>query len=117
MQSHTISKIISKIFNFTQYFLKTNLKISVKLCIYSADILARGLLRIGEWVLSQTDLEKAASSASNACGHFVGNHSILRTFWVKYPVLLTEDGGRRVEDGEFGLDQGDLSKEDGELSI
>ena len=26
-----------------------------------------------------TDLEKAASSAIGACGHFVGNHAILRT--------------------------------------
>ena len=25
-------------------------------------------------------LEKAASGASGACGHFVGNHAILRTF-------------------------------------
>ena len=29
---------------------------------------------------SQSDLEKAASSASGACGHFVVNHAILRTF-------------------------------------
>ena len=27
-----------------------------------------------------SDLEKAASGASGACGHFVGNHGILRTF-------------------------------------
>ena len=26
------------------------------------------------------DLEKAASGASSACGHFVGNHAILITF-------------------------------------
>ena len=63
------------------------------------------------------DLEKAASGASGACGHFVGNHAILRTFWVKNPVLLTEDGGRRAEDAELRLDQGDLRKEDGEWSI
>ena len=48
-----------------------------------------------------SDLEKAASGASGACGHFVGNHAILRTFWVKNPVLLTEDEGRRVKDGEM----------------
>ena len=56
----------------------------------------------------KSDLEKVASGASGACGYFVGNHAILRTFWVKYPVLLTEDGGRRVEDGEMRLDQRDL---------
>ena len=38
------------------------------------------------------DLEKAASSASSACGHYVGNHALLRTFLVKSPVRLTEDG-------------------------
>ena len=37
------------------------------------------------------DLEKAASGANSACGHFVVNHSILRTFLAKYPVLFTED--------------------------
>ena len=41
--------------------------------------------------IAQTDLGKAASGESSACGHFVGNHAILRTFLVKYPVLLTED--------------------------
>ena len=46
------------------------------------------------------DLEKAASGA---CGHFVGNHAILRTFWVKY-----EGEGRRLEDWEMRLDQGDF---------
>ena len=30
--------------------------------------------------LSSADLEKAASGASGACGHFVRNHAILRTF-------------------------------------
>ena len=29
---------------------------------------------------TNSDLEKAASGASVACGHFVGNHAILRTF-------------------------------------
>ena len=28
----------------------------------------------------RTDSEKAASGASDACGHFVGIHAILRTF-------------------------------------
>ena len=55
-----------------------------------------------------SDLEKAASGASGACGHFVGNHAILRTFWVKYLVLLTEDWGGRVKDGELRLDKGDF---------
>ena len=63
-----------------------------------------------------TDLEKAGSvgsSGSGACGHLVRNHAILRTFWIKYPVLYTEEGGRRVEDGDLRLDQGDLRKKDG----
>ena len=55
-----------------------------------------------------TDLEKATSGSSGAWGHFVGNHTILKAFWAKYPVLLTEDGKRRVEDGEFRLDKRDL---------
>ena len=54
------------------------------------------------------DLGKAASGASGACGHFVVNHAILRTFLAKYPVLFTEDGIRRVEDGELRLDKRDL---------
>ena len=58
--------------------------------------------------LGLADLEKAASGASDTCGHFVGNQAILRIFWAKYPVLLTEDGGKRIEDGEMRLDQGDL---------
>ena len=45
------------------------------------------------------DLEKAASGASGACGHFVGNHAILRTFWAKYSVLFSEDGGIRIDNG------------------
>ena len=45
----------------------------------------------GEWRV-QTDLEKAASGVSGACGHSIGNHAILRIFLVKYPILLTEDG-------------------------
>ena len=56
----------------------------------------------------QSDLEKAANGARCACRHFVGNHAILRTFSVKYSLLLTEDGRRRVEDWEVRLDKGDL---------
>ena len=52
-----------------------------------------------------TDLEKAASGASGACRHFVGNHAILRTFSAKYPALFTENRKRRVEDGELRLDK------------
>ena len=37
------------------------------------------------------DLEKATSSASGACGHFVKIHAILRTFWVQNPAFLTEE--------------------------
>ena len=60
------------------------------------------------------DLEKAASGASSTCGRFVGYHAILRTFSVKYPVLLAEDQARRVEDGDLRLDKGDLRYEDDE---
>ena len=62
-------------------------------------------------------MEKAASGASGACGHFVGNHAILRSFLDKYPVLLAEDGGRRVENVKMRLDQRDLRKEDAGRSI
>ena len=51
---------------------------------------------------------KSASGASGACGHFVGNHSVLRTAWFKYPVLFTEVGKRRVEDEKLRLDKRDL---------
>ena len=57
--------------------------------------------------MKYADLEKAASGASSACGHFVRNHAILRTFWVKYPVLLSEDGGKRVDNEELMFDEGD----------
>ena len=55
--------------------------------------------------VSVSDLEKAASGA---WGLFFKNYAILRTFGVKYPVLLIEDGGRSVEDWEMRLNQGDL---------
>ena len=51
-----------------------------------------------EQIRSESDLEKAASGA---CGHFVGNTAILS----KYPVIFTEEGTRRVEDGELRLDK------------
>ena len=54
------------------------------------------------------DLEKAESGASGACGHFDGNHALLGTFWVKYPLLFSEDGGRRVEDQELRLAKGKI---------
>ena len=41
-----------------------------------------------------------------AYGHLVQNSTILRTFWVKYPLLLTEDGGRRVEDEKLRFEDG-----------
>ena len=65
----------------------------------------------------ETDLEKVASGASGDCGYFVGNNAILRTFSAKYPVFFTEDGKRRVEDGELRLDKRGLRYEDGEWRI
>ena len=56
----------------------------------------------------KTDLEKAASGASSACGHFVRNSAILSTFGVKEPVLSTENGGKRFEERELRLDKDDL---------
>ena len=53
---------------------------------------------------SQPDLEKAASGASSACGHFVEIHAILRTFWVKIFAFLIEVGRRRLEDGKLRSD-------------
>ena len=61
-----------------------------------------------------TYLEKAASGASGAsgasvasgaCEHLARNHAILRTFLIKSPSFLTQDGGRRVEDGKLRMDQ------------
>ena len=49
---------------------------------------------------------KAVSSASGVFKHFFGNHAFFRTFWVKNPVLFTNEAGRRVEDGELRLDKG-----------
>ena len=63
------------------------------------------------------DLEKAASGASGACGHFVENHAILRTFRVKNPTFLTQDGGRSVKYGRLRIDQGEMRLYDGKLSI
>ena len=41
-------------------------------------------------VTIRADLEKAASGASGACGHFVRTHAILRTFLVKNLALLSK---------------------------
>ena len=41
------------------------------------------------WVGS--DLEKAASGASGACRHFVGNLATLRKFLVKFSVKIKEE--------------------------
>ena len=51
------------------------------------------------------DLEKAASGA---CGHFVRNHAIFRTFLVQYPVVFTEEGGGGDDYRELRLDKVDL---------
>ena len=49
------------------------------------------------WLVLGRDivLEKAASGA---CGYFVKNAAILRTFCVKNPTFFTEDGGSNVAD-------------------
>ena len=44
--------------------------------------------------MQRSDLEK---DGSGAWRHLVVNHAILRTFWVKYPVLLSEDRGIKIE--------------------
>ena len=59
-------------------------------------------------MLLRSDLEKAESGASGACKYFFGNHADLRTFSVKYSVLLAEDSGSRLEDEELRLDKEDL---------
>ena len=65
------------------------------------------------------NLEKAASGASGAMGHFVRTPTILRTFWAKYPNLFTEDGKRRVVDWELRLrfEEGGWGMEDLEFKI
>ena len=47
--------------------------------------------------MTPADLEKAASGANGTCGHFVENHAILRTFSVRYPVLLNEEEELRLD--------------------
>ena len=64
-----------------------------------------------------TDLEKAASGASGACGHFVKNPAILRRFLFKNPAVLTEDGGRRVGDGKLRMEQGESRFDEREWRI
>ena len=46
---------------------------------------------------SGANCASGASCASSACRHFFRNPVILRTFGVKYPVVLTEDGGNRAK--------------------
>ena len=48
------------------------------------------------------DLEKAASGA---CGHFVENHAILRTFSFENSVFLTDDGERSIKDRKLRTDR------------
>ena len=45
------------------------------------------------------------------------NNAILRTFWVKNPAYLTEDGGRGAEDGKLRMDQWKLRLDNGKLRI
>ena len=42
---------------------------------------------VGMCLTFQTDLEKAASGASGACGLFVGNPAILRHFQLNIPYF------------------------------
>ena len=58
--------------------------------------------------LSQAIRARPEKAASGASGHFVGNHTILRTFSAKFPVLFNEDRKRRVEDGKLRLNKRDL---------
>ena len=54
------------------------------------------------------DLEKAASGASGACGHFVVNPAILRTFESKplhfLPKMKEEEWKEEIEDGSRRID-------------
>ena len=75
------------------------------------------MARLTAIILCLPDLEKAASGASGACGHFVKNHSVLRIVWVENPPFLTENGGRRVEDQKLRMDQGKLRLDDREWRI
>ena len=59
----------------------------------------------------RTDIKKAASGT---CGHFVVNNIILRSFLIRYPVLLNVDGGTSVDVWEWILEKGDLRYKDGE---
>ena len=59
-------------------------------------------------LLVTPDLEKVSSGASGACGQFVKNPAILRTYLVENRAFLTKDGGRRVEDGKLRMDQREL---------
>ena len=48
--------------------------------------------------------------ASGACKQLVRNPAIFRLLLVKYPVLLTEDRERGVEDGDLWLNKLDSRK-------
>ena len=50
------------------------------------------------YFMTLADLEKVASNANSTSEHSLRNPVILRIFYVKNPVLLTENEGRRVED-------------------
>ena len=68
-------------------------------------------------VLLRPDLEKAARGASGACGHFVGNHAILRTFlsqtWrIEVGQKRFKVGGWRMGDLEIKIEDGGLWIED-----
>ena len=54
--------------------------------------------KMEDGVVVVADLEKASSGASSACGLFIRNHAFLRTFRVKYLVLLREDGEKGIDD-------------------
>ena len=58
--------------------------------------------------MNNRDLADLQIAENGACRHFVENHTILRTFLVKYSVLFTEDKKRRIENGELRLDKRDL---------
>ena len=63
-------------------------------------------------------LEKVASGASGTYGHFVRNSIILMTCRVKYPILLTDIGERRVEYGKLMIfEEGRYWMEDWEFKI
>ena len=69
------NSLIEKIF-----FSSLNILSLVKLKIVTSQLFVRGVKIYDNLSLCIADLEKAASGASGACVHFVGNQAILRTF-------------------------------------